>query len=1087
MDAQDPLLTEEVRVAMALNGGVSLAVWMGGAAVELDAARRAHLSDERPVYAAICRAFRRELVLDLMTGSSAGGINGALLAGAIAWHRQLTPDFLRGKWIELGDFSRLLQPLSKSDPPSLMQGTYFHERLEATFKDLHDGKGGTVFPHEGSISDRVHLEVTTTDMRGGEVRFRDVWGEELVAHEYRRRFSFEKRDAQTTLDPEQLAIAARSSASFPVAFEPFGVEDGTLIGLEGKRYVLDGGLLDNAPIRDVIDLIPTRSADRQVRRYLCYVNADPPLPGTEPQSENGAEPKLGTVALAVVGLPRKATFVDHLNAIKQATREGRLAGTGEQDLVRADRDALYTTAGHLLDAYRQRRRVQSLEDVLADPRDVEAVIRSMPKGVDLPWIPATLAVPDEGWGWGVRAAQRALHLLIDVLRATARNAAPEARERLFAARAAIDVQVAALEAVHRDVSNDSRISDLLMSLTTNDDREGTVRGLAPLMTRNDAKIREAVRAGVLEAHQVADLLPDEDVRGLFGAPAEDAHRIKLFLERALTIEVVRRAFAADDVFDTAQRLSFAQLTPCAPALILTSRPLNWQDKDEKQAPPATPEAKLTGLPVAHFAAFYRASWRANDFMWGRLDGAVRVVDMLVDGDRAIELADRIGAKKPWAVLADALTQDATAAEVALLLEAIGPAGDESLRDRLAHVLEDDLRHTGGRLTRAVCARALQHEILAAELPTLVKTSAADAADGAGVSGLTIDGLDEQPVDMVAAIDDLRSGAPLPKRLGVSEAELASDLGLRTVAHAAMVGVAAVRTAGTPLGDAVGALRAPFLPVAGTVARSWVIRAALAVAFTAFAGWLGWRAVAVADLDKQNVAPAIEDLSMWTVVVTLLAALGVVTTAAVAAWRALKMPGWRAHTFYGVGALALLATGGAVQLALAYSSGGIQLDELITQADATDVPDAVLILIAGTSLGIPALVMLGAGRIKAWGPIDKMIGKVGLSDRLDNFVQTPYAGLPSLVLLLAPWAALLVWTVFGLFDEQFAGWEMWALIATIAAPVVALAVLLPRPRPRPAEATGLGLAGLPSAVPVTVTQRPLPPGTTAEQETPPVRD
>ena len=37
---------EEVRVAMALNGGVSLAVWMGGGAVELDCARRAHLGEE---------------------------------------------------------------------------------------------------------------------------------------------------------------------------------------------------------------------------------------------------------------------------------------------------------------------------------------------------------------------------------------------------------------------------------------------------------------------------------------------------------------------------------------------------------------------------------------------------------------------------------------------------------------------------------------------------------------------------------------------------------------------------------------------------------------------------------------------------------------------------------------------------------------------------------------------------------------------------------------------------------------------------------------------------------------------------------
>lgn len=37
--------TEEVRLAMAWNGGVSLAIWMGGA-VELDTARRARLGPQ---------------------------------------------------------------------------------------------------------------------------------------------------------------------------------------------------------------------------------------------------------------------------------------------------------------------------------------------------------------------------------------------------------------------------------------------------------------------------------------------------------------------------------------------------------------------------------------------------------------------------------------------------------------------------------------------------------------------------------------------------------------------------------------------------------------------------------------------------------------------------------------------------------------------------------------------------------------------------------------------------------------------------------------------------------------------------------
>src|SRR5437660_11845990 len=82
-------LTEEVRLAMAWNGGVSLAVWMGGAAVEFDCARRAKAGTEvvvedgrefeRQVYATLLAAFDRKLVVDIVTGASAGGLNGALL------------------------------------------------------------------------------------------------------------------------------------------------------------------------------------------------------------------------------------------------------------------------------------------------------------------------------------------------------------------------------------------------------------------------------------------------------------------------------------------------------------------------------------------------------------------------------------------------------------------------------------------------------------------------------------------------------------------------------------------------------------------------------------------------------------------------------------------------------------------------------------------------------------------------------------------------------------------------------------------------------------------------------------------------
>ena len=44
----------------------------------------------------------------------------------------------------------------------------------------------------------------------------------------------------------------------------------------------------------------------------------------------------------------------------------------------------------------------------------------------------------------------------------------------------------------------------------------------------------------------------------------------------------------------------------------------------------TAQRKLTGMQFHHFGAFYKRSWRANDWMWGRLDGAGWLVHVLLD-------------------------------------------------------------------------------------------------------------------------------------------------------------------------------------------------------------------------------------------------------------------------------------------------------------------------------------------------------------------------------------------------------------------------------------------------------------------------
>jgi hypothetical protein len=85
---------------------------------------RGRSDDGRSIYRALCRAFNRILVVDILTGASAGGINGALLGAVITHRRRLDPNFLRNRWLALGSFSDLLRPTNMREPPSLMDGDF---------------------------------------------------------------------------------------------------------------------------------------------------------------------------------------------------------------------------------------------------------------------------------------------------------------------------------------------------------------------------------------------------------------------------------------------------------------------------------------------------------------------------------------------------------------------------------------------------------------------------------------------------------------------------------------------------------------------------------------------------------------------------------------------------------------------------------------------------------------------------------------------------------------------------------------------------------------------------------------------------
>jgi len=1053
---------EEIRLAMAMNGGVSLAVWMGGCAAELDRARRAggkkHSGwgsdpDAKSAYDVLADCFGRRLVIDVLSGTSAGGINAALLGGAMAHGRELDPTFLRQKWIELGDLATILHSPAEESPTALMNGKLFHEKLEETFAEILGGS-----PPSSAARERAqvpYLDITMTDVLGVERRFRDGWGSELIAREHRPRFKFRRREHFTKAT---LADAARTSASFPFAFEPWRVADRSrvLAGLPGQTWGIDGGLLDNAPIKDALDLIPSRRASAVVRRYFCYVNADPVVAEEEAAR---AMPTLGQVGGYAINLPRSAPLVDHLYAIRDAVERPLRTAEAQERLLEMGLEDLERVAGALLPTYAKRRTLESLEEILSDPSDAKAIFEQLTETEGhVPWIPRTWRPGREpGWEWGLRPAQRILHLALDVLRSAldqcgqngaAEDDAKETRRKLLRTRVAIDSRLAQLREAHEIVTSTEATSD--PSRIEDESAAARVNAACREATTRAPEARAAVDAGLTELRDcmAAHPKPFEKTprQMLFGELTDPSTEICCFVRRALSIEVIRRAFASEADIESAEQLHFIQLTPEAPSPIFSTNPIHLSG-------PASAEQKLTGVGLGHFAGFFRRSWRANDFMWGRLDASARVVDLLLDspspdfgeGSEAGR-KDRIEARTR--VLVDYLVAGSEE-DRWLLKETLSAGGVDVEREGLERglrnaitkeltALESDAKSEDGSrlpLTRALFQRAVQAEILRAELPVLLAESKKDRELGSGTKPLQLnaEGEQESSASRVKAIRELYSkGSSLPKAL-TADGEEVSDLGLQTITHASFVGLAALRTAGMPMSKYLGFARPPLLAIAGTVATRWKVRATAALGFWAAALFLTSRFV------TEDGDATLDFAAVWSpqTLVALVALTGILGFVLVPGLRTRNGLSPVKNFFYAAG---LLASGFLLGAVLASIVGDLSVERLFFAPGAERPPEEVLWAV---------LVLLGVASFARF-PLPKRLQK--LRPKLERLQRN---GRWTCLLLTAVFVVLSAFTVQSVVgavaDSEWQWsplpWEgIAALVALVLAPVAAgLAVSLGRRR------------------------------------------
>jgi hypothetical protein len=302
---------KELRLALGMRGGVSLAVWIGGACAEIDELRSSGAAQSRPPSVLWHDLLRwsgyTSVVVDVMAGASAGGLNGVVYSAAQAYGFDVAG--LRSAWLEIADLGPLVRTAA-DDGASLLRGdAYFLDRLDAKLRELIGDAAAR--PAQES---RLDLTLTTTlvepAVRGRAEGLSDVGVDQRYASTFRFRHrgsgwltDFPSGSEQTAAVSSRLALAARATSSFPFAFEGALVRserprsfaesaldrasddrsartgpDIDMNGVfgdarrDGQPFVtMDGGVLDNIPLGRAISAIADAPADNPTRRVLLYV------------------------------------------------------------------------------------------------------------------------------------------------------------------------------------------------------------------------------------------------------------------------------------------------------------------------------------------------------------------------------------------------------------------------------------------------------------------------------------------------------------------------------------------------------------------------------------------------------------------------------------------------------------------------------------------------------------------------------------------------------------------------------------------------------------------------------------------------
>jgi len=303
----------EVRLGLVLYGGVSLAVYENGVAQELHRAVRGE-----GLYGLLCELVDSDIVVDIISGTSAGGVNGIMLAYALANGRSFSSS--AELWRNQGDIQALLRRQNDPAETSILDSSYYQTKLESCFTE-------SLSPDRTAPDiEELDLFITGTDANGDIYTVYDDQGHPIDVKNHRALFRLEYRNGRKNdLDkatPADLARLARITSCFPAAFEPVTIDKRDKVffdwgKLRNSAVFLDGGILNNKPFTSTIDAIFRRTATRDVERYLIYVEPDPEVFADPSPDSTPLSPSVVRAAVSsLTSIPRYQSIASDLEAIQ---------------------------------------------------------------------------------------------------------------------------------------------------------------------------------------------------------------------------------------------------------------------------------------------------------------------------------------------------------------------------------------------------------------------------------------------------------------------------------------------------------------------------------------------------------------------------------------------------------------------------------------------------------------------------------------------------------------------------------------------------------------------------------------------------